>query len=67
VQFVNNCGIEKTLLEVIKLRASQINVCTYCVNLHTIAATNAGESAQRLHAVAVWQKSPFFTNVKGLP
>jgi len=60
-QFVNNCGIEKTLLELIKLRASQINGCAYCVDLHTIAATKAGESIQRLHAIAVWQESPFFT------
>src|SRR5579863_6818679 len=60
-QFVNNCIIEKPLLELIKLRASQINGCAYCVNLHTIAATKAGESAQRLHAIAVWQESPFFS------
>lgn len=60
-QFVHNCGIEKSLLELVKLRASQINGCAYCVDLHTIAATKAGESLQRLHAIAVWQESPLFT------
>jgi len=60
-KFVNNCSIEKPLLELIKLRASQINGCAYCVDLHTKAATRAGESVQKLHATTVWQESPLFT------
>ncbi|MBP9742563.1 MAG: carboxymuconolactone decarboxylase family protein [Burkholderiales bacterium] len=59
--FVNSCGLEKQLLELVKLRASQINGCAYCVDVHTTIASKAGESQQRLHAVAVWQESPLFT------
>jgi len=59
--FINKCGLEKSLLELVKLRASQINGCAYCVDLHTSDASKAGETQRRLHAVAVWQESPFFT------
>ena len=59
--FINKCGLEKPLLELVKLRASQINGCAYCVDLHTSDANKAGETQRRLHAVAVWQESPFFT------
>jgi AhpD family alkylhydroperoxidase len=54
-------GLEPTLLELIKLRASQINGCAYCIDLHTREAYAAGESQRRLHLVAAWQESPFFT------
>lgn len=59
--FVNKSGLEKTLLELIKLRASQINGCAYCVDTHTTDARKLGESERRLHAVAVWRDTPFFT------
>jgi AhpD family alkylhydroperoxidase len=61
-RYVNNSGLEKPLLELIKLRASQINGCAYCVDVHTADAKKAGESDRRLHAVTVWQESPFFTD-----
>jgi len=59
--YVNKCGLEKSLLELIKLRASQINGCAYCVDLHTADARKQGESERRLYAVVVWQESPLFT------
>lgn len=54
-------GIDPVLLELVKLRASQINGCAFCVDLHTGDARKAGEAERRLHAVAVWRETPFFT------
>lgn len=59
--FVNHCGLDETLLNLIKLRASQINGCAYCVDLHCQEAKKAGESERRLHAVCVWRETSFFT------
>src|SRR5690606_28477185 len=53
--------LPQPLLELIRLRASQINACVYCVDMHSSDAKKAGESDARLHAVAVWQEAPFFT------
>lgn len=58
---VNKLGLDHTLLELVKLRASQINGCAYCVDLHSSDARKRGESERRLHAVAVWREAPFFT------
>jgi AhpD family alkylhydroperoxidase len=58
---VNAFGLEPSLLELVKLRASQINGCAFCVDLHTSDARKAGESDRRLHAVTVWREAPFFT------
>ncbi|MBT2368898.1 carboxymuconolactone decarboxylase family protein [Streptomyces sp. ISL-10] len=49
------------LVELVRLRASQINGCVYCVDMHSADATKAGETTTRLHAVAVWQEAPLFT------
>jgi AhpD family alkylhydroperoxidase len=54
-------GIEPALRDLLRLRASQINGCAYCVDLHHHDARAAGESEQRVAAVAVWRESPFFT------
>lgn len=59
-QYVRQCGIERPLIELVKLRASQINGCAYCVDMHTKDARAAGENEQRLYAVAVWHEVPFF-------
>lgn len=59
---VNKLGLEPALLELVKLRASQINGCAYCVDLHSSDARKRGESERRLHAVAVWRESPFFSD-----
>jgi len=58
---VEACGLERSLLHLIKLRASQINGCSYCVDLHTHEARADGESEQRLYLVAAWRESPLFT------
>ena len=58
---VSRLGLEPSLLELVKLRASQINGCAYCVDLHTREAREAGETERRLYAVSVWRETPFFT------
>ena len=58
---VRDSGLEHSLLELVKLRASQINGCGFCVDMHASDARKAGESERRLHAVAVWRETPFFT------
>lgn len=59
--YVLNSGLEPALLELIKLRASQMNGCGYCVDMHTKDARARGESEQRLYAIVVWRETPFFT------
>lgn len=54
-------GIEHSLMELIRLRASQINGCAFCVDMHTSDARKAGETERRLYAVSVWRETPFFT------
>jgi AhpD family alkylhydroperoxidase len=52
--------IDPALRELVKLRASILNGCAYCIDMHTKDARKAGESEQRLYAVAAWQEAPFF-------
>ena len=54
-------GIEQSLLELVKLRVSQINGCAYCIDMHSKDARAAGETEQRLYAVSAWHETPFFT------
>ena len=54
-------GLEKPLLELVKLRASQINGCAFCVDMHSADARKAGETERRLYAVTAWRETPFFT------
>jgi len=49
------------LRELVRIRASQINGCAYCIDMHTTDAVKAGESLRRLMAVSVWKETPFFT------
>ena len=58
---VMKSGLEHDLLELVKLRASQINGCAYCVDLHSRDARKRGESERRLHSLMVWRESTFFT------
>jgi len=60
--YVNATGLEYALLELVKLRASYLNGCAYCVDMHTKDARAAGETEQRLYAVPVWRDTPFFTD-----
>ena len=54
-------GLEPSLLELVKLRASQINGCAFCVDMHAADARKGGETERRLYAVGVWHETPFFT------
>lgn len=58
---VEESGLEHSLLHLIKLRASQINACSYCVDMHAHEARADGESEQRLYLVAAWKESPLFS------
>jgi AhpD family alkylhydroperoxidase len=60
--YVRECGLEHSLLELVKTRASQINGCAYCVDMHTKDARAAGESEQRLYALSLWRETSFFTD-----
>jgi AhpD family alkylhydroperoxidase len=53
--------LERSLVELVKLRASQINGCAYCVDMHTKDARASGETEQRLYATSVWREAPFFS------
>jgi AhpD family alkylhydroperoxidase len=59
--YVKSTGLERPLLELIRLRASYVNGCAYCVDMHTKDARAAGETEQRLFAVPVWREAPFFS------
>lgn len=59
--YVRQCGLEKSLLELVKMRASYINGCAYCIDMHSKDARHDGETEQRLYAIPVWRETPFFT------
>jgi AhpD family alkylhydroperoxidase len=59
--YLRQCGLEKSLLELVKLRASQINGCAYCIDMHSKDALAAGETTQRLVALDAWRETPFYT------
>ena len=59
--YVRNSGLEHSLLHLVKLRASYLNGCGYCVDMHTKDARAEGETEQRLYAVPLWRETPYFT------
>lgn len=59
---VEESGLERSLLHLIKLRASQINGCSFCVDMHSREAREDGETEQRLYLVAAWKESPLFSD-----
>jgi AhpD family alkylhydroperoxidase len=61
-QYVAGCGLEAPLLELVKMRASQINGCAFCLDMHSKDARAAGETEQRLYALNAWHETPFFTD-----
>lgn len=61
-QQLDDAGIEHTVRELVRIRASQLNGCAYCVNQHTNDALTAGEQIGRIAAVPVWRESSFFTS-----
>jgi len=59
---VNDCGLEHSLLELVKMRASQINGCAYCLDMHSKDARAAGETEQRLYLLGAWREAPMYTD-----
>jgi AhpD family alkylhydroperoxidase len=57
-------GLDPVLQELIKVRASQINGCAYCIDMHTKDARAHGETEQRLYALSAWRETPFFTETE---
>jgi len=60
--FVRRSGLEAPLLELIKIRASQLNGCAFCIDMHTKDARAHGETEQRIYALDAWHETPFFTD-----
>ena len=60
-EHVNKSGLEHSLLELVKIRASQINGCAFCLAMHTRAARKEGESDERMLMLAAWQESALYT------
>jgi AhpD family alkylhydroperoxidase len=60
--YVRASGLEKSLLELVKLRASQINGCAYCIDMHSKDARAGGETEQRLYLLDAWREAPFYTD-----
>ena len=60
-EYVRASGLEPAVIELVKVRASLMNGCAYCVDIHTKDARSKGETEQRLFAVPVWRETPFFS------
>ena len=59
---IQSSGLDKSLIELVKTRASQINGCAYCINMHTQDARKQGETEQRLYLLNAWHESPLYTD-----
>ena len=60
-RYVKKSGLDPTLLGLVKVRASQINHCAFCIDMHTQEARAHGETEQRLYGLSAWRETPFFT------
>jgi AhpD family alkylhydroperoxidase len=59
--YLRDCGLEMSLMNLVKMRASQINGCAFCLNMHSQHARQDGESEQRLYVLNAWREAPFYT------
>ncbi len=59
--YLRQCGLDRRLIELVKMRASQINGCAYCLDMHSKELRRLGESEQRLYVLSAWHESPAFT------
>jgi len=59
---IQSTGLEKSLIELVKIRASQINGCAFCINMHTQDARKRGESEQRLYLLNAWREAPCYSD-----
>jgi len=60
--YLATCGLELSLLELVKIRASQMNGCSFCIDMHTKDARAGGETEQRIYALNAWRETPFFSD-----
>jgi AhpD family alkylhydroperoxidase len=60
-KYVEDSGLEHSLIELVKIRASQINGCAYCIDMHTKDARAQGETEQRIYLLDAWRETPFYT------
>jgi AhpD family alkylhydroperoxidase len=60
-KYLNSCGLDHKLLHLLKMRASQINGCAYCIDMHSKDARALGESELRLYELDAWRETPFYT------
>ena len=63
-KYIASTGLDHKLKELIKIRASQINKCAYCLEMHTEDARKGGETEQRIYALSAWEESPYFTGAE---
>ena len=61
-QYVAQCGLEESLLHLVRLRASQVNGCAYCIDMHWKDLRALAEPEQRLYALDAWRESPFYSD-----
>ena len=61
-RYTHSTGLERSLLELVKMRASQINGCAYCLDMHSKDARAAGEAEQRLYVLSAWREAPFYSD-----
>jgi AhpD family alkylhydroperoxidase len=59
--YIKSCGLEPSLIELVKMRASQINGCAFCLDMHSKDARAHGETEQRLYLLDAWRESPLYT------
>jgi AhpD family alkylhydroperoxidase len=59
--YLQQCELEKSLIELVKMRASQINGCTFCLDMHSKDARRGGETEQRLYLLNAWRESPLYS------
>jgi AhpD family alkylhydroperoxidase len=59
--YLHQCGLDQRLIELVKMRASQINGCAYCLDMHSKELRRLGESEQRIYLLNAWQESPLYT------
>jgi AhpD family alkylhydroperoxidase len=63
-ELINNVGLDRKLLELLRLRVSQINKCAYCIDMHYKESKHQGETEQRLYSVSVWRETDYYSEIE---
>ncbi len=61
-KYLDTCGLNEGLLNLVRLRASQLNACAYCIDMHTKDLRAGGESEQRIYELDAWRETPFYND-----